>query len=523
VLVTRRDTTGWTAWSSLPGTDSGIHDRGFISGYPRVSAGQIGLVWTEGAGPYDVVGAAAVAADTVPPQVGVTAPAGGSTVFGPVSVQATASDNVAVAAVTLQIDGVSQGAPQTTAPFGFTWDSTTVANGNHTIGALAADSAGNTSTASVSVTVSNQPDTTPPAISSVTVFAIAPTSASISWTTDERATSATDYGETTSYGASVSNGTLTTAHTMTLSGLTSATTYHFRASSADAAGNASSSADGTFTTTTADTTPPSVAVTAPAGGASVSGSVTVSASAADNTAVAGVQFLLDGANLNGEVTAAPYTTSWTTTAVANGAHTLTARARDAAGNLTTSPPVSVTVANVAAPLIDVVVSTDQASAPLRTARFSTATTGELLLAFVSAGDVSAGNTVTSVTGAGLTWTLVRRTNAQRGTAEIWRAFAAARLTNVLVTVQLAQQAPLSATVVSFSRVDTTGTNRSGAIGATASGSAASGAPAASLATTRNNSLVLGVGDDWGAAVPRVVGSGQTLMRQFLSGGRTLWA
>jgi len=523
VLFTRRDDTGWTSWSSLPGTDAGTHDRRFISGYPRVSANQIGLVWTEGAGLYDVVVTSAVAADTVAPQVQVTAPAGGSTVFGPVPVQATASDNVAVASVTFQIDGVSQGAPQTASPFGFTWDSTKVANGTHAIGALAADAAGNTSTATVSVTVSNTPDTTPPTISSVTAFAIAPTAASISWTTDERATSVVDYGQTTNYGASVSNGALATAHTMALSGLTPATTYHFRVSSADGAGNASSSADSTLTTTTADTAPPMVAMTAPANGGSVSGTVTVSASATDNTAVAGVQFLLDGTNLGAEVAAAPYTISWTTTAVANGTHTLAARARDAAGNVATSSSVTVTVTNVAAPLIDVVVSADQASSrALRMARFSTATTNELLLAFVSAGDVSAGNTVTAVTGAGLTWTLVRRTNAQRGTSEVWRAFAATRLNNVLVTVQIAQPSPVTATLVSLSRVDTTGTDGSGAIGATASGSAGSGAPTASLVTTRNSSLVLGVGDDWSAAASRSVGSGQTLLHQFLSGGRTLW-
>ena len=44
----------------------------------------------------------------------------------------------------------------------------------------------------------------------------------------------------------------------------------------------------------ADTTPPTVSVTAPAAGATVSGSVTVSAGASDNTGVAGVQFKVDG-------------------------------------------------------------------------------------------------------------------------------------------------------------------------------------------------------------------------------------
>src|SRR6185436_6180648 len=61
--------------------------------------------------------------------------------------------------------------------------------------------------------------------------------------------------------------------------------------------------------------------------------------------VAGVQFLLDGAALGGEDTAAPYGVSWVTTTATPGPHTLTARARDTAGNLATSAAVSVNVAN----------------------------------------------------------------------------------------------------------------------------------------------------------------------------------
>jgi hypothetical protein len=94
-----------------------------------------------------------------------------------------------------------------------------------------------------------------------------------------------------------------------------------------------------------DEAPPSVSISAPANGATVSGIVVVRASASDNRGVAGVQFRLDGAALGAEDTAAPYETAWDTAGVANGAHTLTAVARDAAGNSATSAPVTVTVAN----------------------------------------------------------------------------------------------------------------------------------------------------------------------------------
>src|SRR6266699_5893700 len=94
-----------------------------------------------------------------------------------------------------------------------------------------------------------------------------------------------------------------------------------------------------------DSTPPTVSITAPANGATVSGTISVSADASDNVGVAGVQFLLDGAALGAEDTAAPYSVALDTTKVANGSHTLAATARDAAGNRATSLAVTVTVSN----------------------------------------------------------------------------------------------------------------------------------------------------------------------------------
>ena len=99
-----------------------------------------------------------------------------------------------------------------------------------------------------------------------------------------------------------------------------------------------------------DAVPPTVAITAPAPSATVSATVAVSATASDNIGVAGVQFLLDGANLGAEVIAAPYTLSWNTTTVPNGPHTLSARARDAAGNQATASSITVSVNNPPPPV-----------------------------------------------------------------------------------------------------------------------------------------------------------------------------
>jgi hypothetical protein len=96
-----------------------------------------------------------------------------------------------------------------------------------------------------------------------------------------------------------------------------------------------------------DVTLPTVSVSAPSAGATVSGtSVTVSANASDNIGVVGVQFKLDGVNLGAEDTTIPYSISWNTTTASNGNHILTATARDLAGNTATSTNISVTVSNV---------------------------------------------------------------------------------------------------------------------------------------------------------------------------------
>lgn len=100
-----------------------------------------------------------------------------------------------------------------------------------------------------------------------------------------------------------------------------------------------------------DTTPPTISLTGPANNATVSGSVTVTATASDNVGVTSVQFKLDGANLGAPVTNPPYQVSWNTIGISNGTHTLSAIASDAAGNQGTAAIVTVTVNNVVAPAI----------------------------------------------------------------------------------------------------------------------------------------------------------------------------
>lgn len=103
---------------------------------------------------------------------------------------------------------------------------------------------------------------------------------------------------------------------------------------------------GSGSTVTSDTTKPAVSLSAPASGATVSGSVALSATASDNVGVTGVQFKVDGANVGSEDTASPYGVAWDSAAVSDGSHTVSAVARDAAGNTATAS-IAVTASNAA--------------------------------------------------------------------------------------------------------------------------------------------------------------------------------
>jgi hypothetical protein len=94
----------------------------------------------------------------------------------------------------------------------------------------------------------------------------------------------------------------------------------------------------------ADAIAPSVSLSSPGAGATVSGVVTLTAQANDNVGVARVEFFA-GTTLLGSDAAAPYSITWNSAAVANGAQSLSARAYDAAGNSASSASVGVTVSN----------------------------------------------------------------------------------------------------------------------------------------------------------------------------------
>ncbi|MBI2787057.1 MAG: DUF4082 domain-containing protein [Elusimicrobia bacterium] len=282
--------------------------------------------------------------DGVPPTVTISSPTGGAVVRGLRTVQAAASDNVAVTTVQFKLDGAALGPPDLLAPYAASWNTVLSSDGAHSLSAVAWDAAGNASTsAAVSVTVDN----TSPVISSAAVGGIGSSSAAVSWFTNEPSSSQVEYGTSTAYGSLTAlDASTVTSHVRLLTGLAAGTPYHYRVRSADAAGNLAVSGDSSFSTLVApDLTPPTVAISSPAGGATIAGSVAVAAAAFDGVAVATVQFRLDGEDLGPPDAVAPYGLDWNTALSSDGLHSLGAVAWDTAGNASTAAAVSVTVDN----------------------------------------------------------------------------------------------------------------------------------------------------------------------------------
>ena len=282
--------------------------------------------------------------DTTPPTVSVTSPAAGAVLTGTVTLSATASDNIGVAGVRFLVDGASVGVEDTTAPYSIQFDARTLTNTGHQISATARDAAGTTATASPITVTANNPPTlviiTPAPGASVTGPLVGVTYTEtgdltgvdhVHFTLDggpevmDRPMDGSYAFDNVPPGPHVLNGWLVRAD-------------HSKISGTDAVPRS-------FTVTAPDTTPPTVALTAPAQGASVSGTVSVNVSATDDVGLTGVQFLLDGLPLGSEDTSSPFSVSWNTGTTAVGNHQLSAVARDAAANTATSANVLVTVVN----------------------------------------------------------------------------------------------------------------------------------------------------------------------------------
>jgi hypothetical protein len=144
---------------------------------------------------------------------------------------------------------------------------------------------------------------------------------------------------------------------------------------------------------------------------------------------------------------------------------------------------------------------------LTTGTFSTTSNSDLLVAFVAYDGPGSAPQTATVSGAGLAWQLVQRSNTQLGDAEIWGAKATSLLSSVTVSSQqgIGGSYHGSLTVIAFTNAAVTGN--------VGQASAASGAQDLSLPGVTTGSWVYAVGNDWDKAIGRTPVSGQVLVHQ----------
>ena len=211
-----------------------------------------------------------------------------------------------------------------------------------------------------------------------------------------------------SYGPAIDVGNSTN---YIASNLQPGLTYYYAVTAHDTSGNESppsTEVSKYIADPSLDLTPPSISLTSPTTGTTLSDSVTLTATATDNIGVVGVQFQLNGAHLGAEDTTAPFALPWDTTGMAPGQYTLTAIARDAAGNTTSSDPVQVTLASSSSTLsVSIVGNGSVTSSPA----------GIQCTSGTCSASYDGNSTISLVAQAGKRWNFVGWSGACSGTGE----------------------------------------------------------------------------------------------------------
>jgi hypothetical protein len=209
----------------------------------------------------------------------------------------------------------------------------------------ARDAAGNLSAKSAAITATTP---SPPVDTTLPIVSItAPiTGAIVSGTVDVTATASDDVGVVSVQvlldGSPIGNSDTTSPYSVSWDTSNASDGDHeLTARARDAANNIGMSAP---VKVKVDKTPPTVTISAPPSNTDVADMVNVTAEASDNVAVAAVEFQVDNVDRQTRTTR-PYVMAWDSRTVSNGPHTITARARDTAGNIKLSTPITVNVAN----------------------------------------------------------------------------------------------------------------------------------------------------------------------------------
>lgn len=210
---------------------------------------------------------------------------------------------------------------------------------------VAYDTSGNESNFSneVSKNLPSTSDITPPQISGISAKNITGSGATVSWITNEASTSQIEYGDSASYGKFTSADTsLVTVHTVSLSGLSSFTTYNFRVRSKDVAGNEAISGNYTFSTSNIAPKILTFSATPLKGTLPLTASFTSSASDSDGSIV-NYEWDLDGDGEYGRVTGTSSSTTFTYTAP--GTYNARLKVTDNSGTSVISSPITISVSS----------------------------------------------------------------------------------------------------------------------------------------------------------------------------------
>lgn len=385
-------------------------------------------------------------------------------------------------------------------------------------------------------------DTTPPTVpQNVNATSSSGNQVNLSWTASTDDVGVAGYNVYRN-GSATPVATGVTSPSYTDNTVSPQTTYTYTVAAYDAAGNMSAQSSPVSVTTPAPAAPPTVSMTGPANGSTVSGQVTVSAAASDPAGVNSVQFQLTNlatsatTNLGAPVTASPYQTTWNTTSTANGQYALSAVATDSGGRTATATPVDVTVSNPVtgrtAPILDP--STPAATAVMNNVTTTTSPAfsppaGTVLYAVFSMDSASYDGTITQVnsvttTGAPVTWHLLGRNNnyssAAGGFLEVWWAYNPTAQSNIAATATFnIATKDVSPPVGDFQILvmDHAAADQSSAAwAANTLLNAQNNSPYVNVTTTQSNSQVFAVFDNWNNSQTPVPGSGQSIQSIVLN-------
>ena len=343
------------------------------------------------------------------PTLTITSPTAGSTVSGSITISSTTTNPSSIVSVQFTLDGTAIGSPITISPYSQTWNSASTTNGTHSLGAVITPTSGpNIIATPVNVIVNNTNPPGGNLIPNPTDTIASFTNANLpqDWNTDNWGSNTVGFkwlGAGSGYNGSQALQVSMTSYTsgdakwdFTPVNITAGGTYNFsdyyessvptdvtiqynNASGTDtyvdlgavaASPSTWAKVSDTFTVPTGETqltvfhlvnsvgslltsdfslttaTPlPTLTITSPTAGSTVSGSVTISSTTTNSSSIASVQYTLDGVNIGSALTASPFNLTWNSATTTNGTHSIGAVVTPTSGPNIIATPISVLVNN----------------------------------------------------------------------------------------------------------------------------------------------------------------------------------